>query len=193
VVDLLPDRTADTLARWLIDHPGGEFVTRDRAGAYADGIRRGAPEAIQIADRFHVAKNVGEALERVLQRHHRQLTAAAKAADDARRAAEGAGPPPPPPPRPPTARRAAVQAARERRIARYEEVRALHAEGFSQREVARRLGVSRATVGKFVAGEACPERALYPPRAPRPATILTPYEPYLRERWAAGCRNAWRL
>ncbi|MCC6630160.1 MAG: ISL3 family transposase [Chloroflexi bacterium] len=193
VVDLLPDRTADGLARWLAAHPGVELVTRDRAGAYADGIRRGAPDAVQIADRFHVVKNVGEALARVLQRHHRRLTAAAKAVDDARRAAEPAPPVVPPPPRPPTARQAAVQAARERRMALYTEVRALHARGLSQRAVARQLGVSRATVAKFVAGEVCLERALYPPRAPQPTTILTPYEPYLRERWAAGCHNAWRL
>jgi Transposase/Helix-turn-helix len=138
-------------------------------------------------------KNVGEALERVLQRHHRHLKAAAKAVDDARRAAEPAPPVGPPPSRPPTARQAAVQAARERRTALYAEVRALHAQGLSQRAVARRLGISRATVGKFIAGEACPERALYPQRATRPVTLLTPYEPYLRERWAAGCHNAWRL
>src|SRR5262249_36359260 len=65
-VDLLPDRSANGLITWLREHPGIDVISRDRAGAYADGARRGAPDAVQVADRFHLLANAGELLERVL-------------------------------------------------------------------------------------------------------------------------------
>ncbi len=68
VIDLLEDREAETLKKWLQAHPGVEIITRDRAGADAQGATEGAPEAIQICDRWHLIKNLGEALERVLNR-----------------------------------------------------------------------------------------------------------------------------
>lgn len=68
VVGLLPDRSAETLAEWLLRHRGVEVVARDRSGAYADGIARGAPGAVQVADRWHLAKNLGDALEEMLSR-----------------------------------------------------------------------------------------------------------------------------
>jgi DNA-binding CsgD family transcriptional regulator len=67
-VDLLPEATSDALASWLVRHPGVEVVCRDRAGYFADGARRGAPDAIQVADRWHLLANLSTAVERVIRR-----------------------------------------------------------------------------------------------------------------------------
>src|SRR6202521_5753343 len=67
-VDLLPDRGSETLARWLEAHPGIQVISRDRAGAYAEGARKGAPQALQVADRFHIVCNLTQVLQRLLER-----------------------------------------------------------------------------------------------------------------------------
>src|SRR3989454_824503 len=74
-VELLPDRTADTVAQWLREHPGVEVIARDRSSAYAEGARQGASEATQVADRFHLLQNLREALDQVFTTHHHALDA----------------------------------------------------------------------------------------------------------------------
>jgi transposase len=78
-VDLLPERSADSFARWLKVHPGVEIISRDRGDEYIKGASQGAPRAVQVADRFHLLVNVREALMRAVDRHHGQVLEAAKA------------------------------------------------------------------------------------------------------------------
>jgi transposase len=195
-VDVLPDRTAATFCAWLQAHPGVEVIARDRGGAYADGARQGAPDAIQIADRFHLIKNLGEALERLLDRHHAALRAAARAAAEAEALATAADmtasvapSPAPPPERPPTRAEREKAQRHARREARYDEIHRLLAQGMGLRAVARHLGIGRDTVRRMARAARCPQ---YRARTPRPS-ILTPHEAFLRERWAAGERNGGQL
>jgi transposase len=73
VIDLLPDREAERLSAWLKRHPGVEVISRDRAPGYASGSTTGAPTAVQVADRFHLVKNVRDALEQLMMRQNRLL------------------------------------------------------------------------------------------------------------------------
>ncbi len=201
MIDLLPDRTAETFATWLRAHPGIEIISRDRGGAYADGARQGAPHAIQVADRWHLLANIRTAVEGVLTREQGSVRAAAAVLRVSPRGnspvatghttgeetavSASTGKPPVPPPRR-TRLQEEHHARRARRQARYEEVMALHRQGLGQRAVARTLGVGRHTIRTFLRTGAFPERRV----RTAGVTLLTPFDPYLRERWDAGCQHA---
>lgn len=180
IVDLLPDRTPQRVSDWLRAHPGVEIVTRDRAEAYAQGITDGAPHALQVADRWHLLKNVTDALTTVVQDHRTailQHLASAEAACPEAGTADAASAPP----RGPTP-------AEERRQARAAEMHRLHGQGWLQKDIAAHLHCHPKTVHR------CLQRTLPLPigRSQR-TSKLTEYQPYLLERWHAGCHTASQL
>jgi transposase len=121
---LLPDREAETLAKWLEDHPGIEVFCRDRSKTYRQGMTKGAPNATQVADRFHLLKNLAEVLERILAMHTQQL----KAVETAQIPVNDAIMIAPVAPRPAIQERSAR--VRERRFAKYEQVHQLRKQGW---------------------------------------------------------------
>jgi transposase len=181
VLDLLPDREADTLATWLQAHPSVEVISRDRGASFAEGASRGAPQARQVADRFHVLKNLVEAFQQVLGREHEALRAAAEAVT---------GAPLTPTTRPRTApQQQARETAQARRQARYETVRRLRAEGKTIREIATALWMGQNTIQRLLRAESCP----FPAQRRARSTVLTDFMPYLRERWNAGEQHGQQL
>jgi transposase len=183
-VDILPERSADSFAAWLAGRPGAELICRDRAGCYSEGGARGAPEATQVADRWHLWHNLGDAVERAVARHRQHLVAAG-AGQAAEVAAAG------------TPETAASPARRSDQIAvrtrgRHADVRRLLDAGRSVSSIAAELGLSRNTVRRF-ARAADPEELLACDGTGHRASILQDYEPYLRERWNSGCTNAAQL
>lgn len=190
-IDVLPDRTADTFAQWLQRQPWAgriEIISRDRGGDYAEGARRGAPQAVQVADRFHLVKNVGEVAARVLRRHAMALGCIAV---PARAVGRSVGTLPTqatlaPPRRYREVARVRTQAQRAQR---YEAIHVLVQQGMTRRAIARALGCNRKTVQAYLEADAVPQR---PPHVRR-ASILRPYEPYLLERWQAGVHNGLQL
>jgi transposase len=198
VVDLLPDRSAATLAAWLARHPTITVVCRDRSALYADGIHRGAPQAVQVVDRFHLVQNLRQALEALLLDHRPVLQAAALST--AMALTRPTDPIPITPmyrgrrrsPKPASREEAAPLPRHARWVAIYEAVHALRAQGVPLATIARQLGISRPTVYAYLRRDTPPgPRRLQ--RRPS-ARVLTPYVPYLIRRWResdADSRQLW--
>ena len=188
VVDLLPDRAAESFSAWLQQHPEVLTIARDRCGLYAEGAALGAPHSQQIADRFHLILNLSATMERVLEERSRQLvlppvegpaaiaqpTPGDLSVDSPSRA-----------PLPPTP----SQLRRQRRLERYQQLVTLCRAGQSQAAISRALGIERKTVRRWVRRGEFPERK--PPHR-RPPKV-NDFADYLQQRWNEGCHNASRL
>ena len=183
-VDILDDRSSKSFAAWLAARPGAELICRDRAGVYADGGARGAPDAVQVADRWHLWHNLGEAVERTVARHREQLPAPVAAPALAPATASAAVPAPPPDPAPPRTGRIA-----DRTRNRHADVHRMLAGGRSVREITAELGLSRNTVRRF-ARAGSPEELLVHDGTGRRPSMLDEHAAYLRQRWNSGCTNA---
>jgi len=203
VIALLPERSADSTVTWLAQHPEIEVITRDRSKLYADAATRGAPQAIQVVDRFHILRNLGEALEAFLHRKSACLKDVASAlntglAPPAERAAGET----PDGETPDGNEQAALPLWRQRaeevnveyhqqRVAAYEAVHALWANGADVADIARTVGISRQTTYRYLSMSSPPDRRRR--RFERRARALDPYEDYLCRRWSEGCHNGMQL
>jgi transposase len=188
VVDLLPDRAAESFSEWLQRHQEIETISRDRCGIYAEGATIGAPQSQQIADRFHLVLNLSSTMERVLEERSRQLilppvedtSATAQSAISSDASTDVT----PTMPRPTQS-----QLRRQRRLERYEQVVALLKSGQSQAAISRALGMERKTIRRWLRRGEFPERK--PPHRRRPK--VNEFGDYLQQRWNEGCHNASRL
>jgi transposase len=214
-IEILPDRKEETLTAWLLTHPEIEVVSRDRGGEYAAAARKGAPQAQQIADKFHILKNLRDGLKELMARKQKVLPEVEEVSSDGiplrargnqqerdiSEAPNSGGSPKrwrsmskelrrsSAREHHPSSARSRSQIARTNRFTRYEAVHALHQQAISEREIARRLHLSRRTVHKFLVSESFPERS----KRPYQGSILDPYKSYLLDRWKAGCWNGTQL
>lgn len=180
-VDLLPDREPETLANWLREHPGVEIISRDRGDCFIKGATQGAPEAVQVADRFHLVKNVRDVFARLLDRYTTKI----------RKILREHSTTVPDLKHPPAITELAdvpISLAEAKRRQLHETILLLHRQQISGREIARRLNIDRGTVAKFSQSDEYPERI-----GRRDSGTAEPHVDYLRQRWQDGCHNVQQL
>ncbi len=171
-IDLLPDRSVESVEAWLKEHPSVAVVSRDGSSEYASAIRKGAPHARQVSDRWHLVKNLAACVSVQI----------AKTLAGLRRVEE----------RRPTQTPAVQQAQQARqaeRMARYERILELQKHGMKSGEIARTLGMSQRTLQRWIATGNIP----YAHRKRQRASLIDPYKPYLLKRWHQGCHNGAQL
>jgi transposase len=196
---LLPERDADAVAAWLATQPQIEIIARDRSGLFAEAAARGAPQARQVADRFHLLRNLGEALETLLLRK-RELLKETAATLAALTPPASLGTPGPamyrgkrktPPRQGWQARAEAVSLQRHARwVTAYEAIRLLHGKGVDIADIARTVGVSRPTVYRYLRMDGPPDRKRPVRRTP---AARVGWEAYVLGRWQEGCHNGRQL
>jgi transposase len=180
-IDLLPNREKDTLEAWFKEHPGVQIVSRDRSVTYADAVRAGAPDAVHVADRFHLFKNLMEVLEKQVSKESKAIESVllpkeASQADTGPTPLSGF-------------QQRRKDTTRQKRFDRWQKTHELFAMGYAKKEIARQTGVDIHTIRTFLRCATYPERQHYPSRQ----GPLDPYKPYLQQRWDEGCQNLVEL
>jgi transposase len=187
-IDVLPDRSVETVSGWFEKHPSVEVVSRDRSSEYAAAIKKGAPQALQVADLWHIGKNLSESVSTLLARCRAEI----------RRGLQGQAKPehedvvPVQEERRP-ARSRSVEMAHAARHAqkqdRYEQVIELHRQGMKAPDIAHQVGIGERTVYRWLAHTSFPEAR----RRQRRPSLIDPYERYVISRWQEGCHNGSQL
>lgn len=184
VIDLLPDRQTETSAAWMRDNPEIAVVSRDRGAEYAKASTQGAPQAIQVADRFHICKNLTEATQLLLAHYQTEILATNQTEDEPR----SDEPTKQPisiqewrPPEPACVKKARL-ARRAGRYARYQQVVECGQQGMTPKEIAGRLGLSDRTVQKWLVAGTFPEAR----KRRKKASSFDTFAPYVLKRWKEG-------
>jgi excisionase family DNA binding protein len=171
-IDLLPDRSVESVEAWLKEHPSVAVVSRDGSSEYASAIRKGAPQAQQVSDRWHLVKNLAACVSVQITKTLAQLRRAEKQR----------------PARTPAIQQA-QQARQAERMTRYEHILELQKHGMKSGEMARALGMSQRTIQRWIATGNIPYTR---PRQQR-ASLIDPYKSYLLKRWQQGCHKGAEL
>jgi transposase len=207
IVDLLGEHSVESLAKWLSRHPKVEVASRDRSHICREGIAAGAPQATQVADRWHLLRNLAEKLDEFLGQKRPILKAAARPQMEPETECDedsvteesvenpyedpGApGPLTPNRPRPGYAHRQQTSRKHyELVVERWKEIRRLQQAGADVSDIARKLGTSRPTVYRYKDLTEPPEFGQHRRRG----SVLDPWVPYILKRWEEGCRNGSKL
>jgi transposase len=194
IIDVLPDRKASTLADWLREHSEVEVISRDRGTDYAAAAREAAPQAIQIADRFHLVRNIAEVLQLLLARIRSEIRRAGSAAlVEHLKNAEPAPMRTLPDPTswkqdPPAQMVRKYQARQQEREDRFQQIQELRAAGMKQTDIAERVGIAERTVRTWLKAEAPPSH-----RRPTRRSCFDPYAAYVLSRWHEGIHEDQQL
>lgn len=193
VIELLPDRKTETAAAWMQTHGEIELVSRDRGEDYAAAARLGAPQARQVADRFHLTKNLVEIVEVVLARCRAEIRRASQPAQKQATPLPEGQPPLPSAldwrPVPPRSQEHARLAHHAQRYDRSQQLLALYKEGLTSKDIARRLGMKDRTVRHWLQ-QGIPAEAR---RRRKRSSRFDPYAASVLKRWQEGERNGLRL
>jgi transposase len=190
-IDVLPDREVKTASAWFENHPTVEIVSRDRSSEYAAAIRKGAPQALQVADRWHIGKNLADSVQTLLARCRAEIRRGLQVQAMPEQEREETESVPEEERHPPRGR--LVQLAREGRRAqkldRYTQVVELHHQGLRAADIASRVGIGERTVHRWLRNGSFPEAR----RRRRRPSLIDPYERYVLTWWQEGNRNGLQL
>jgi len=186
-IDLLPDRTVETVSAWLKKHPSIDTISRDGSSEYASAIKKGAPQAREVSDRWHLVKNLAGCVSVLLAESLAQLRRAEQAAanfpEKKQHLRDSHSHPRT------RAEQRTQQAHQAERRARYEQITALFKQGMKSADIAAQTGMTERTVRRWLSRGDIPYAG---PRRPRPR-LIDPYKTYLLSRWHQGCHNGAQL
>jgi transposase len=190
-LDVLPDRSVETVSAWFVAHPSVQIVSRDRSSEYAAAIKKGAPQATQVADRWHIGKNLAESVEMLLARCRAEIRRGLYTQSMPEHKRAGAQALLEIEPRPARSRREeqARLARRAQKLDRYQQVLELREQGLTTAAIGSQIGISGRTVQRWLAHSSFPEAR----RRRRRPSFIDPYERYVLQWWHEGNRHGLQL